>query len=196
MDGEPAGCSLIDWRIAIGAHNHVREYGDNAPEQSKPGKTPNRTCATPWSCRTRCHRDFKTGANGINVSRPLRIVSMIDTRCGETWPISIGRFPCANKPSPSPRRLVRTAQNVSASWRRSFGSGTASKATLPTSTAHSPWKRRPSPSPPRTAPAAHFASATSPSASPPGLAPIYRTVMGLGADGADGWDASKATGLR
>ena len=29
-----------------------------------------------------------------------------------------------------------------------------------------------------------------------GLAPIYRTVMGLGADGADGWEASKATGLR
>ena len=29
-----------------------------------------------------------------------------------------------------------------------------------------------------------------------GLAPIYRTVMGLGADGADGWDASKATRLR
>ena len=29
-----------------------------------------------------------------------------------------------------------------------------------------------------------------------GLAPIYRTVMGWGADGADGWDASKATGLR
>ncbi len=31
---------------------------------------------------------------------------------------------------------------------------------------------------------------------PRGLAPIYRTVMGLGADGADGWEASKATGLR
>jgi len=29
-----------------------------------------------------------------------------------------------------------------------------------------------------------------------GLAPIYRTVMGLRADGADGWEASKATGLR
>ena len=29
-----------------------------------------------------------------------------------------------------------------------------------------------------------------------GLAPIYRTVMGLGADGADVWEASKATGLR
>ena len=29
-----------------------------------------------------------------------------------------------------------------------------------------------------------------------GLAPIYRTVMGLGADGADGWEASKAMGLR
>ena len=29
-----------------------------------------------------------------------------------------------------------------------------------------------------------------------GLAPIYRTVMGLGADRADGWEASKATGLR
>ena len=29
-----------------------------------------------------------------------------------------------------------------------------------------------------------------------GLAPILRTVMGLGADGADGWEASKATGLR
>ncbi len=29
-----------------------------------------------------------------------------------------------------------------------------------------------------------------------GLAPIYRTVMGWGADGADGLDASKATGLR
>ena len=31
---------------------------------------------------------------------------------------------------------------------------------------------------------------------PRGLAPIYRTAMGLGADGADGWDASKVTGLR
>ncbi|GDX71177.1 hypothetical protein LBMAG38_22680 [Chloroflexota bacterium] len=31
---------------------------------------------------------------------------------------------------------------------------------------------------------------------PTGLAPIHRTVMGLGADGADGWEASKATGLR
>ena len=29
-----------------------------------------------------------------------------------------------------------------------------------------------------------------------GLAPKYWTVMGLGADGADGWEASKATGLR
>ena len=29
-----------------------------------------------------------------------------------------------------------------------------------------------------------------------GLAPIYRTGMGLGADGADGWEASNATGLR
>ena len=29
-----------------------------------------------------------------------------------------------------------------------------------------------------------------------GLAPIHRTVMGLEADGADGWEASKATGLR
>ena len=31
---------------------------------------------------------------------------------------------------------------------------------------------------------------------PRGLAPIYRTAMGLGADRSDGWESSKLMGLR